>query len=304
MRVYARQILHNTAYSCVPLLERWMMKRYELCVLLLYLLVGISLGACATNTVTKNADHAVQQHLNPAVAVEPAVVVLPATRVYALPVGIPIPEVATGMHTPTHHTCRPLASFKPLALTFDDGPHPIYTPQILDVLARHHVHATFFLVGSNVVRYPGVVARMYREGHQIGNHTWSHPDLTRLSASAIRDQIERTNEAIEAIIGVRPTTIRPPYGAIDARVRHLLDQHIVLWTVDPNDWRDRVTKTVIFRVVHKAQVLSDILLHDIHPTTAAAVDTIVSSLLDEGYTFVTIDELAGLGKTKQFSACT
>src|SRR5207253_4792106 len=97
-----------------------------------------------------------------------------------------------------------------IALTFDDGPHEKLTPRLLDLLAQHHIHATFFVIGENAAQYPEILQRAVREGHEIGNHTWSHPNLAKMSEENVRSQINRTEETITNTIGSRPTLFRPP----------------------------------------------------------------------------------------------
>jgi peptidoglycan/xylan/chitin deacetylase (PgdA/CDA1 family) len=104
-----------------------------------------------------------------------------------------------------------------IAMTFDDGPSATLTPKLLDLLAAHHIKATFFVIGENVAEHPEIVARAAREGHEIGNHSWSHPNFGKMSDQAVRSQLQRTDDAIKSATGVRPTLMRPPYGSITAR---------------------------------------------------------------------------------------
>src|SRR5437764_9815211 len=108
-----------------------------------------------------------------------------------------------------------------IALTFDDGPHQKLTPRLLDLLAEHHIHVTFFVIGENAAEHPEILQRAVREGHEIGNHTWSHPNLAKMTDEAVRSQIKRTEEAITGAIGSRPVLLRPPYGSITPRQKHL-----------------------------------------------------------------------------------
>src|SRR5207244_1172338 len=127
-----------------------------------------------------------------------------------------------------------------IALTFDDGPSAKLTPKLLDLLAAHHIKATFFVIGENVSEHPEIVARAAREGHQIGNHSWSHPNLGKMSDDAVRRQLQRTEDAIKSAIGAPPTLLRPPYGSITARQKRWIHADfgykIILWDVDPLDW--------------------------------------------------------------------
>src|SRR5947208_11905350 len=124
-----------------------------------------------------------------------------------------------------------------IAMTFDDGPSAKLTPKLLDLLAARHIKATFFLIGQNVAENPDIVAREVREGHEIANHSWSHPNLAKMSDAGVRDQLHKTEDAIRSASGNRPTLLRPPYGSITARQKKWINQEfgykIVLWDVDP-----------------------------------------------------------------------
>lgn len=196
---------------------------------------------------------------------------------------------------PGHRAAGRCAQVACVALTFDDGPVP-QTADVLDVLASENVHATFFVVGSQVAQHPEIVRRMVAEGNAVGNHSYSHPNLTTLSVGNIRSQLTRTSDAIESAAGIRPTILRPPYGATNANVRTVtteLGMAQVLWDVDTMDWRDRNTALVTQRAINGARAGSIILVHDIHPTTRAAVRGIVTGLKAKGYVLVTVPELFG-----------
>jgi peptidoglycan/xylan/chitin deacetylase (PgdA/CDA1 family) len=182
-----------------------------------------------------------------------------------------------------------------LALTFDDGPVP-GTAELLDVLRRRGVHATFFVVGRNAQAHPDLLRRMVREGHVIGNHTLDHADLTRLDAAGVRRELARTNAIVRRVTGTAPTLLRPPYGATDrtvARVARSLGLAQVTWDVDPVDWRTRTTRAVRVRVLRSAHRGGIVLSHDIYPTTRGAYARLVDRLLARGYTLVTVPELLG-----------
>ncbi|NUS03402.1 MAG: polysaccharide deacetylase family protein [Nonomuraea sp.] len=181
---------------------------------------------------------------------------------------------------------------KCVALTFDDGPGP-YTRTLLRHLAAHHAHATFFVVGQNVAAYPEVLRQAVAAGHEIGNHTWSHPDLTTLTRAAIRSQLARTDHAVEAAAGIVPDLVRPPYGAWDKRVRRLERRPLVLWSVDTLDWRYRDTARVARVSLKRVRPGSVILFHDIHPTTVKALPRVLKGLTARGYHCVTVGELFG-----------
>jgi peptidoglycan-N-acetylglucosamine deacetylase len=174
-----------------------------------------------------------------------------------------------------------------VALTFDDGPHPENTLRLLDILERENVRATFFVIGSCVQRYPDVVRQAFQAGHEIGNHSWSHPVLTRLSTAAVTDELAKTDALLVDINGYLPDTIRPPYGAMNDGVRAVgLPRPMMLWDVDTNDWRSRDTASVQHGAVSSRGGI--VLMHDIYSTTVAAVPEIIREYKTRGFRFVTI----------------
>lgn len=181
---------------------------------------------------------------------------------------------------------------KCVALTFDDGPGP-YTARLLDILAAHRAKVTFFLIGRNIRGREALVRRELAEGHAVGAHTWSHPDLTGLSTAALWAQNEQTVREIERAAGFRPTIMRPPYGATNKRVGKAvrrLGLAQIIWDVDTNDWRDRNSR-IVARRASRADRGDIVLMHDIHPTTVDAVPKILTALARRGFTFVTVPEL-------------
>ena len=182
-----------------------------------------------------------------------------------------------------------------VALTFDDGPGP-YTGMLLDILAKYQARATFFVLGRMVaVDHQDSLRRMVAEGHEVGNHTWDHLDLTGLPEAEIIHQLRRTQEIVRHAIGFETTLMRPPYGSTNTRVtdvsrREGLAQ--VLWNVDTVDWRDRKASIVTERAAN-VEPGSIVLMHDIYPSTVLAVPRLLNELTAKGYTFVTIPELYG-----------
>lgn len=180
----------------------------------------------------------------------------------------------------------------PVALTFDDGPDPRFTPQILDVLDRHGVRATFFVQGHQVQRYPWLARAIVDRGHAIANHGWDHAAMTKLSTPALDAQIHRTSDAIVRATGQRPTCVRPPYGAIDGRVagRVWASVHVpVTWTVDPFDWRRPGAAAIFTRVMSKVTPGGVVLLHDgggDRSQTVAVLPFLIEALRQRGMTFV------------------
>jgi peptidoglycan/xylan/chitin deacetylase (PgdA/CDA1 family) len=181
-----------------------------------------------------------------------------------------------------------------VAITFDDGPHGRFTPQLLDALAARNVSATFFLMGPTARAYPQIVERIHREGHQIGNHSYSHVLLTRLTRSQIRREIVDTNNIIYDIIGEIPTLVRPPFGGYNNQVLEIMSElgkSIVNWSVDPRDWYHRNAEVVRDNIVQNARDGSIILLHDIHESSIQGAIMAIDILLARGYNFVTVGEL-------------
>lgn len=180
---------------------------------------------------------------------------------------------------------------KCVALTFDDGPGP-YTAGLLDTLKKEGVRATFFMLGENVGGHRDVVRRMALEGHELADHSWSHPQLTTLSSAEVRSQIERTQKVIkEASGGVEPTLVRPPYGSTNERVGRAVGMPLILWSVDTLDWRYRNVARDVRVGVKEPESGGIILFHDIHKTSVEAIPQVVDGLKKRGFTFVTVSEL-------------
>lgn len=202
----------------------------------------------------------------------------------------PEPKPAPAVPAPA-----PTTGNKVIALTFDDGPGP-YTAHLLDVLDQYGAKATFFLIGSKVSSQANVVRSIHARGHQLGNHSWSHPELPKLPINQIAGEIDRTNDAIKQATGVTPAILRPPYGAVNGVVLEQLrarDMSSILWSVDTRDWADRNSDIVCSRAVAGARPGAIILMHDIHQTSVGAVPCILSALKQQGYSFVTVQGLLG-----------
>jgi peptidoglycan-N-acetylglucosamine deacetylase len=184
-------------------------------------------------------------------------------------------------------TSQPKAGI--VRLTFDDGPVRPNTPRVLNVLSKHRVKATFFVIGQRARRHPGLVKREYREGHSVQNHTYTHPDLTTLGPVETRRELRATNRAIKAAGVPRPYRFRPPYGATNARVRSAgasLGLIQTLWNVDPHDWANPPASVICRRVVSNVSPGSTVLLHDGTGTnTVEALPCIIKRLRAQGYGF-------------------
>jgi peptidoglycan/xylan/chitin deacetylase (PgdA/CDA1 family) len=189
-----------------------------------------------------------------------------------------------------------------IAMTFDDGPSATLTPKLLDLLAAHHIKATFFVIGENVAEHPEIVARAAREGHEIGNHSWSHPNFGKMSDPAVRSQLQRTDDAIQNATGERPTVMRPPYGSITAREKRWIHDEfgyrVILWDVDPLDWKRPGPAVVRNRILKDTQPGSIVLSHDIHPGTIEAMPSTLDALDAKGFKFVTVSELIRMATPK------
>jgi peptidoglycan-N-acetylglucosamine deacetylase len=182
-----------------------------------------------------------------------------------------------------------------IAMTFDDGPSATLTPKLLDLLAAHRIKATFFVIGQNVAEYPEIVARAAREGHEIGNHSWSHPNLGKMSDEGVRRQLRQADDAIKTATGKRPVLMRPPYGSITGREKRWIHDEfgydIILWDVDPYDWKRPGPAAVRNRILNETRPGSIVLAHDIHPGTIEAMPSTFDALEAKGFKFVTVSEL-------------
>lgn len=189
---------------------------------------------------------------------------------------------------------------KALAMTFDDGPHPSLTPKLLDILKARNIKCTFFVIGKNAQMYPNIIRRMIAEGHEIANHTWNHPALTSRSDDQIRSELKQSENALMAAANYRPHLIRPPYGAINTRIKELMFSEFgystIMWSVDPQDWRRPGVSVVTSRLVNGAHPGAIMLAHDIHPPTIQAMPAMFDQLLAKGYQFVTVSQLLNMEK--------
>lgn len=179
-----------------------------------------------------------------------------------------------------------------IALTFDDGPRRSTTETLLDGLAQRGVKATFFLVGEALPGNEDLVLRMDEEGHQLGTHSYDHVYLTNLNATDFSRQVDRTEALLEGIVGHGGFLLRPPYGMIDNGVEKRTHSPLVLWSIDPEDWKDKNTDRIVAHIVSQARDGDVILLHDIYPTSVEAALRVVDELHQKGFLFVTVDELA------------
>lgn len=194
--------------------------------------------------------------------------------------------VLTSMEDSNVDPARPM-----IALTFDDGPGK-RTGELLEVLAANHAHATFFMQGKNVSRYQNEVKRMKEIGCELGSHTFDHPDLSKMDAVGIRDQIDRTNQNLKDAAGQSASVLRPPYGAIGSTLKSVAGMPLILWNIDTLDWKTRNAQSTIDNVMQKVKDGDIVLMHDIHTETVDAAIVLIPKLIEAGYQLVTVSELA------------
>ena len=180
---------------------------------------------------------------------------------------------------------------KVVALTFDDGPNPATTNQALDTLSKYGIKATFFVLGKNISGNEEILKRMKADGHVIGNHSWSHPVLSKLSLDEAKKQITDTEDAITKVLGSSSKLMRPPYGAITDDIRNSLDLNFIMWDVDSLDWKSKNEAAILTEIQRQARNGSIILMHDIHAETVNALPKIIDYLKEQGYHFVTVPEM-------------
>lgn len=188
---------------------------------------------------------------------------------------------------------------KYLALTFDDGPHPKETDEVLDVLKKYNVKATFFIAGKHANWYSEPLKRASKEGHEIGNHTFNHPDISNLTNQQLEEEIVKCEEILIKVTGKKPNLFRPPYGSYRqnelAQIAKKLGYKVVLWTtVDAKDWKNSGAQSISDTIVNNAKNGDIILLHDYATeNTVEALDILIPLMQKKGYEFVTVSELYG-----------
>jgi len=180
-----------------------------------------------------------------------------------------------------------------VALTFDDGPGE-FTNQVLDILEAHNTVATFFVMGWKLENNSDTVLRAFEMGCEIGNHSWSHPSLDRISSTRIHTQLLDTGNAVESITGVAPTLMRPTFGRVNTKVINAsreLGLPIILWSIDPSDYKNQSPENIYDHIMEKVEDKDIILLHDIHERSIEATKLLIPSLIDSGFQLVTVSEL-------------
>ncbi|MDY3990094.1 MAG: polysaccharide deacetylase family protein [Massilioclostridium sp.] len=196
------------------------------------------------------------------------------------------PEPSQPVQAPAIDPSKPM-----IALSFDDGPHPVNTPRILDTLKQNGARATFFVLGNRVDSYADVLKREYEEGHEIGSHTFSHASLNKLGTEDLNYQVNETDSRIQNLIGVAPALLRPPYGAVNDTVKAMVNKPLALWNLDTLDWKSRDKDAVANTILRDVSDGDIILMHDLYGSTADAVEIAVPELVKRGYQIVTVSEL-------------
>ena len=180
---------------------------------------------------------------------------------------------------------------KKIALTFDDGPHPIYTSELLDGLRERGVVATFFVTGANATLYPELIEQMQEDGHVVGNHTFHHVQLSSVGEEIFIQELKETNRVLEGILEEEIVYVRPPFGDWAKSIEQEINMFPVLWDIDPLDWCSGNTSQIVKRVLDNVEDNSIVLMHDEYATSVEAAFKIVDELLEDGYQFVTVEEI-------------
>lgn len=178
-----------------------------------------------------------------------------------------------------------------IALTFDDGPHPIYTPELLEGLKERGVVATFFVTGANATLYPELIEQMREDGHVIGNHTYHHVQLSSVGEEIFIQELKETNRVLEGILEEEVVYVRPPFGDWAKSIEQEINMLPVLWDIDPLDWCTGNSNQIVKRVLDKAEDNSIILMHDEYAASVEAALEIIDKLKAHGYEFVTVDQI-------------
>lgn len=256
--------------------------KVTLFILLLSLLIVIAILSLGFASDTDNINY----KTNEIVAVEQIIID------NTVAINSEIIEVNTDKHITIIQDSVKTASKPMIALTFDDGPEPGITDQILDVLKQHDAKATFYVLGKNVNKYPELINRIVSEEHELGNHSYSHIYFTEANASQILAEINKTHFAIYNVTnGYLPKTLRPPFGRYDELTIETSYLPLILWNVDTRDWEHRDSSKTIQTVLSNAEDGAIIVMHDVYHETALAMEVVVPQLIERGFQLVTISEL-------------
>ena len=214
----------------------------------------------------------------------------------------PAPAASAGSRTAPKISYSSASTDAPcVALTFDDGPDAKNTPRLLDILAKRKIKVTFFVLGERIEMHPELLKREKAEGHEIGNHSFNHPNFAKMSDDAVRGQLQHTHDLILQSSGSKTKLMRPPYGSFTERqkkwVAEAMGYKTILWSVDPLDWKRPGPAVVARRIINEARPGAILLMHDIHTGSVDAVPQILDTLTAKGFKFVTVSELLALDGT-------
>ena len=259
-------------------------------VCLIAVIVLIAVGAVCLVQAEFGDD---EQPKGQAVASGSGVTVTQTAQATYVPDGIANEIAAVPTLAPqTIPTPMPKIRSKAVALSFDDGPSTVNTPKVLALLKQYQAHATFFVVGTRVKEGAEVLKQEVAQGCEIGNHTWDHANLAKLSMKKVNKQYDKTADLVKKLVGYDITLLRPPYGAISAKMRKKLKHPMVLWNTDTLDWKSKNTKAIMKEIKKNVKDGDIILMHDIHPTTVEALKKVLPWLVKNDYDILTVSELA------------
>lgn len=214
-----------------------------------------------------------------------------AEKATATPIATPTASPTATPNGADHWIRKDLDASKPMiAFTFDDGPYAKVTRRILKALNKSNGRATFFVVGNRVPEFSETLALQYEQGNQIGSHTFDHKDLSKMKAKKIKWEINKTNQKVSKVIGCNTTALRPPYGNVSDTMRKTIKTPMYYWSIDSEDWKSRNANSIVKRC-KDAKDGDIILMHDLYPTTADAVERLAPYFVKKGFQLVTLDEM-------------
>jgi peptidoglycan-N-acetylglucosamine deacetylase len=247
------------------------------------------LAAISPNTSKKAQPARAAEPVSPAPAAEVQPAPAPAVVAKAAP-------VSSGRVT--FSQCNVDGPF--IAMTFDDGPHGAQTPRLLKMLKERNIKATFFVVGQCVAQFPEIAKQIVEEGHEIANHSWSHPLLSKMAEGGVREQLQKTHDVVKQTTGVTMTLMRPPFGGFTKNQQSWAHgtwgYKCILWDVDSMDWKHRSPAKTESIIMDTTKSGSIVLCHDIHKTTVDAMEATMDGLVKKGFKFVTVSELIAMHK--------
>lgn len=257
--------------------DRWKLVMVNIAIGLVIVIVALSVKAIVIDKKPSEKQVNDQKDMAAAATVEPTAT--PA------PTNTPEPQGAEKWLRKDLDPNKPM-----VALTFDDGPYTKVTRKILKALKKNDGRATFFVVGNRIENYAETLKMTYDQGNQIGSHTYNHADLSKMDAKQIKKEVDKTNKAVSKVIGCETTALRPPYGNVSSTMRKTIPVPMFYWSLDSEDWKSRNVDSIL-KKCKKVEDGEIILMHDLYPTTAKAVEKLVPKLTKQGFQLVTIDEL-------------